>query len=132
MPQIKIDLSEWAMWGWSQEIEKLVKVSVSANAIEIKLDIGGNVYESVARKIATEAIEEFVGESMTYSFDGDGLTLTASNDDAITVGWDGLLMRQDAEGFKAAQAWLDSEFKEAIDDMPEDRVEEFRRKSGRA
>lgn len=56
---IKIDLSEWELGGWPEDISSIVKVDTSYGIVSISIDLEGEAFVAVARKIAKEAIEAF-------------------------------------------------------------------------
>lgn len=80
--KINVDLSEWAMDDWTYDIYNSSKISseldVCDGSINIKISCADDFTETVAKKIAKEAIDEFLyNSSIEYCLDKSQKYLTA-------------------------------------------------------
>jgi hypothetical protein len=83
-PKIKIDLSDWELGLWPDMLRDALLDGLSVrknfNGFEIELDLDG--FNPIARKIAQEAIEEFVnGDDTVAVLTTEGVVLEGLYED---------------------------------------------------
>lgn len=109
--RIKIDLSQWELWDWRDELEKLIDIRRTRYGVNISVDLAGSAFEEAARKIATEAIERFLNDSALPDFTPEGLEIRANEmSRPFKVGWHHLCLGGGIDALKALRQWLEEQW----------------------
>lgn len=104
-PTIKVDLSEWELGEWPEEIGKnRLIVEQHDTGLNISFDFEV-AFHNIARKIVTEAIETFFNGEVLHTFTTQGLEISSEElKQKIVVPWDMLGTDGDKETFAQLRA----------------------------
>ena len=108
--RITIDLSDWELGSWPEEVEEAMEVRVEPtgpNEFALRL-LNGGAYAAIAAKIAVEAVDTFINGDGTYAeVAPEGVRILSesfrtTNADGNVVEWGGVMIpwmkRTDAHG----------------------------------
>lgn len=129
--KIKIDLSEWELGNWPDDISKIVRVDIEGDG-SINIEISGDIFTETARKIAQEAVEAFFEEEIYFIASSKGLIIESHDGKKTTVPWGDLMLGQVRPPLPAAVAalkWIEAELDlvDREDPQEQKKVEDLRR-----
>jgi hypothetical protein len=92
--KVTLDLSDWELAEWPEELWKAVEVTKNDYAINI--EINASIMETAARKIIKQGIETYLNDA-TFWFSEKGLEVADMNcETEFVVPWDNVLFRTEA------------------------------------